>query len=132
MRFTLRQLQVFVASAHYQSVSRAAEYLAMSQSACSGALKELEQAYSVQLFDRVGKRLVLNSLGQQLWPQAQRLLDQAQDLELITSQRQAKFKKVTLTIGSYLAVDMLRRYMDLTGGHASLMVENTQHIIDAN
>ena len=44
MHYTLRQLEVFLAVAHFENVTKAAEYLAMSQSACSGALKELERA----------------------------------------------------------------------------------------
>ena len=43
MRFTLRQLQVFVCAAQQQSVSRAAETLALSQSAASSSLSELER-----------------------------------------------------------------------------------------
>ncbi|MFB3079438.1 MAG: LysR family transcriptional regulator, partial [Lysobacterales bacterium] len=66
MRYTLRQLEVFLATAHYQNVTRAANSLAMSQSAASGALRELEQQFGVQLFDRVGKRLRTNELGQSL------------------------------------------------------------------
>ena len=81
MRFTLRQLQVFVCAAQQQSVSRAAETLALSQSAASSSLSELERQSGCQLFDRVGKRLTLNSLGQQLLPQAVALLDQGTIIE---------------------------------------------------
>ena len=81
MRYTLRQLEVFLATARHENVSRAAEELAMSQSAASGALKELEQQFDVQLFDRMGKRLQLSELGRQLRPQAESLLLQSQALE---------------------------------------------------
>ena len=40
MRYTLRQLEVFLATAAHENVSRAARSLAMSQSAASGSLKE--------------------------------------------------------------------------------------------
>ena len=43
MRFSFRQLEVFAAVARHESVSRAAEELAMSQSAASTALGELER-----------------------------------------------------------------------------------------
>ena len=43
MRYTLRQLEVFLETAREENVSRAADALAMSQSAASGALRELEQ-----------------------------------------------------------------------------------------
>ena len=83
MRFTLRQLQVFVAVAMQGNVSKAAESLALSQSAASTSLSELERQSSCQLFDRAGKRLNLNALGQQLLPQAVALLDQAKEIELV-------------------------------------------------
>jgi DNA-binding transcriptional LysR family regulator len=73
MRYTLRQLEVFLATAGHENISRAAESLAMSQSAASGSLKELEQQFEVQLFDRVGERLQLSELGRQLRPAADRL-----------------------------------------------------------
>lgn len=53
MRFTLKQLQVFLAVANRENVSRAAVELAMSQSATSTALKELEKRFDVKLFDRI-------------------------------------------------------------------------------
>ena len=58
MRYTLRQLEVFLAVAHHESVSRAAEDLAMSQSAVSGALADLERQFEIQLFERLGKRAI--------------------------------------------------------------------------
>ena len=43
MRYTLRQLEVFLAVAQTENVTQAAELLSLSQSATSTALKELEQ-----------------------------------------------------------------------------------------
>lgn len=59
MRLTLRQLQIFNAVAQTGTTTAAAELVALSQSATSAALKDLENALNVRLFDRVGKRLVL-------------------------------------------------------------------------
>ena len=81
MRYTLRQLEVFLAIAHFENVSHAASHLNMSQSAASGALKELESLYEVKFFERAGKRLKLNELGRQFWPRAEALLAQARELE---------------------------------------------------
>ena len=76
MKFTLRQLESFVAVARQESVSRAAESLSLSQSAVSMSLNELEKQFDTRLFDRHGKRLQLNELGRQLLPRVQALLDQ--------------------------------------------------------
>ena len=63
MRYTLRQLEVFLAVARHDSVSRAGAELALSQSAVSEALAELEHQFSIKLFERLGKRLQLSELG---------------------------------------------------------------------
>src|SRR6201999_959456 len=81
MRFTLRQLEVFLAIARNESVSRAAEELSMSQSAASGALADLERQFDVQLFERVGKRLQLSALGRALRARAESVQEQALELE---------------------------------------------------
>ena len=110
MRYSLRQLEVFLATAQHENVTRAAASLAMSQSAASGSLKELEAQFEMQLFDRVGKRLQLSALGVQLRPQAENLLAQARAFEQalagddVTGRLQ---NGATLTIGNYLAVGMI-------------------------
>lgn len=132
MHYTLRQLQVFLAVAHFENVTRAAEYLAMSQSACSGALKDLETQYDVQLFDRVGKRLKTNELGRLVRPKAEALLAMAQELEhdLKRHKQIGQIKLgATLTIGNYLAVQLISEYIKFDdGASVSLEVANTQKI----
>ena len=73
MRITLRQLQIFIAVAESGSTAAAAELVALSQSAASASLKELENLLHTELFDRVGKRLALNDNGRQLLPQARQM-----------------------------------------------------------
>ena len=132
MRYTLRQLDVFLAVAHHENVTRAAEELAMSQSAASGALKDLEQQFDVQLFDRVGKRLQLNELGRLLRPKAESLLEQAKEFEqdLIKHKRVGKLKLgATLTIGNYLAVALMADFLEREpDAEVSLDVANTRAI----
>jgi DNA-binding transcriptional LysR family regulator len=60
LRLTLRELEVFVAIAEQHSVTRAARAVALSQSAASQALAQLESAVGVSLFDRVGRRQQLH------------------------------------------------------------------------
>lgn len=81
MRLTLRQLHIFTAVADTGSTTAGGLQVALSQSATSGALNELEALLRARLFDRVGKRLVLNDTGRALLPQARALLDGAQGIE---------------------------------------------------
>jgi len=105
MRFTLRQIQAFVAIARSDNVSRAAEALSLSQSATSAALAELENQFDQQLFDRHGKRLRLNEQGRLVLPHAVELLDRAEEMDaLLRRERGLGSLRVgaTLTIGNYL------------------------------
>lgn len=132
MKYTFRQLEVFLAAARFQNITRAAESLAMSQSAASSALKELENQFNIQLFDRVGKRLQLNELGRLYRPRAEALLAQAQDLEQAFSKHSevgALKVGATLTIGNYLAVGVMAQYMNTpTHPPVTLEVANTSTI----
>ncbi len=114
MRYTLRQLEVFLAVARTGSVSRAGDELAMSQSAASGALSDFERQFDVRLFDRIGKRLQLSDVGRALRSRAEALWDQARDLEsALTNHADGGRLRVgaTLTIGNYVAVPLMARYM---------------------
>jgi len=132
MRYTLRQLEVFLAAAYFENITRAAESLAMSQSAASSALKELEQQFDVQLFDRVGKRLQLNELGRLIRPRAEALMAQAKELEFALG-RHSEIGNLkvgaTLTIGNYLAVGVMVAYMqEQPQAKVTLEVANTSVI----
>lgn len=135
MRFTLRQLQIFVAVARHGSVSAAAAEVSLTQSAASTALAELERQGGHRLFDRVGKSLRLNESGRGLLPKAVELLDRAVELdqalrgsEAIGSLRVG----ATLTIGNYLATlivaEFLRQHPE---AQVKLEVRNTSTLLHA-
>lgn len=132
MKFSLRQIEAFVAIARHDNVTRAAEALSLSQSATSAALAELENQFDQQLFDRHGKRLRLNEQGRLLLPHAVELLDRAAEIEaLLRGERGLGSLRVgaTLTIGNYLlpliAADFLRRHPE---SRIKLEVRNTATI----
>jgi len=86
MHITLRQLEVFAEVLKSGSTTQASQMLALSQSAVSAALTDLEGQLGVQLFDRVGKRLVVNEHGRLLYPRALALLEQAIEIEQLHAQ----------------------------------------------
>ena len=132
MRYTLRQLDIFIAAAHFENITKAANSLSMSQSAASSALQDLEKQFDIQLFDRVGKKLQLNDLGRLLRPRAEALLEQARELERAMSRHEeiGPLKVgATLTIGNYLAVGIMSQFMEKhPDAKISLEVANTTEI----
>ncbi len=132
MRYTLRQLEVFLAVASQESVSRAAETLAMSQSAVSGALADLERQFDIQLFERMGKRLQLSGLGRSLRAQAEALHERAREFESQLASHDAVGRLrvgATLSIGNHLLVPEIARFMrEHAGARVTLDVANTAEI----
>lgn len=133
MKFTLRQLEIFIAVARLNSVSRAAEVLALSQSATSTALAELEKQYDTLLFDRMGKRLQLSESGRALLPHANALIDRAGEIDLLLKQGGGPASLhfgATLTIGNYLATLLVGEFLRREpASKVSLEVHNTATII---
>ncbi|WP_373953363.1 LysR substrate-binding domain-containing protein [Vibrio pomeroyi] len=82
MRYSLKQLAVFDAVADSGSVSNAADKLALTQSATSMSLAQLEKMLGRPLFERQGKQMALTHWGMWLRPKAKRLLQDAQQIEM--------------------------------------------------
>jgi DNA-binding transcriptional LysR family regulator len=72
-----RQLRTFVTVAELGTVSKAALRLHIAQPALSRQIGDLEEELGLDLFDRVGRRLVLSSAGEQLLGDCRGLLDYA-------------------------------------------------------
>jgi DNA-binding transcriptional LysR family regulator len=135
MRLTLRQLEVFVAIARAGNVTHAADKIAMSQSAASTALGELEKQFGRPLFDRVGKRLRLNEVGEAAMPRALEILDRAAELEALLAGGggpSALTLGASLTIGNYLCPTLIDRYLrQYPESEVKLEIGNTEHIAHA-
>jgi DNA-binding transcriptional LysR family regulator len=118
-RLTLRQLQIFRGVADAGSTAAAAADLALTQSAASAAVIELERLLEVRLFDRVGKRLQLNENGRAVLPQALALLDGAGALERWARDRDSQIGVLRLgastTIGNYLLPGILADFQRTLG-----------------
>ena len=137
LHLTLRQFEIFCAVAQSGTTVAAAETVALSQSATSAALQQLEGGLGVQLFERVGKRLVLNDAGRALLPQALAVLEQARGIEQAFSAKAANMPvrlrvAASTTIGTYALPEVLAR---LAASHplvrVDLQIANTQEVGEA-
>ena len=143
MRITLRQLEILVAVARSGSTVGASQVVALSQSATSGAIIELERALDTRLFDRVGKRLLLNEQGRELLPQALALVDGAQQMEQRHADVAAGYAvglrlAASTTIGNYVLPKMLAAYRTSLGamgdaaiGRSRVLIANTADVAAA-
>ena len=137
MHITLRQLQIFRAIALTGSTTAAARSVPLSQSAASTALGEFERSLGARLFDRVGKRLLLNDNGRALLPLALGVLDGAQHIErafavggvsLATDLR----LYASTTIGNYILPRLLSRFRELVPAvRLDVRIGNTLEVVTA-
>jgi DNA-binding transcriptional LysR family regulator len=135
LRTSLRQIELFVATAQKSSVTQAAAAVGITQSAASMALAEFEGQLGTRLFDRIGKRLVLNEDGRILYPKAVELMERAHEME-------AQFRQggrgvdlrlgASSTIGNYLLPQLIGEFRaGRPGSRIELEVGNTKKVIDA-
>ena len=134
MRISLKQLLAFDAIARHENVSRAADEIALTQSATSMALGELERQLGAELFHRQGKRLQLNDYGRWLQPRTYQLLQQVREIEQSATSKQLQgVLKIgaSSTIGNYLIPGPIAIYVENNPEvHIDLSIGNTEQIVD--
>lgn len=133
LRTTLRQIEVFVATAQKGSVTQAAAAIGMTQSAASMALADFESQLGTRLFDRVGKRLSLNDDGRALYAQAVEMIERAHEMEQLFRKdgRSVDLRlAASSTIGNYLLPQLIGRFREQRpGSRIELDVGNTRHVM---
>lgn len=133
MHITLRQLEIFVEVLKSGSTTQASSVLALSQSAVSAALADLEGQLNVLLFDRVGKRLVVNENGRLLYPKVLALLEQATEVEQLFQQNDSALRvSASTTIGNYMLPEIIAAYRhEFPHTPLELNVGNSREIIQS-
>lgn len=131
---TLRQIRIFDQVAQHKSHTRAAEKLHMTQPAVSMQIKQLEQNLGISLFERQGKRLVLNSAGKELRGFAREILQHYSNMidhvEQIKDCKSGHLVISVATTANHFTTQILsafsKKYPDVT---ISLDVTNRQRIL---
>jgi DNA-binding transcriptional LysR family regulator len=134
LKLTLRQLEVFAAVARGGTTRAAGDEIARSQSAASNALGELEAVLGVQLFDRVGRKLVINENGRALLPKAAGILEQAAETQaLFTAAHAAPLRLASsYTIGEYLLPGLIAEWkIAHPGSHVRVQIANTHDVFES-
>ncbi|MBW7969904.1 LysR family transcriptional regulator [Bradyrhizobium sp. BR 10289] len=87
MRYTLRQIEYFIATAETGSITLASERVNISQPSISTAIAHLEEELGTQLFvRRHAQGLSLTSAGRVLLVEAKRLIEQAEQVYSVASE----------------------------------------------
>lgn len=98
------QLRYFERVAAYQSISKAAEELHMSQPALSNSIRRLETDLGYPLFNRVGRQIILNNNGMRFLEIAKNILSYLNQCTL-AEPRSSYQPAGTIHIGLYANVN---------------------------
>lgn len=109
---TLTELQYVVAVAQEGHFGRAADRACVTQPALSVAVKKLEDELGIAIFDRRKNQIALTPLGQQIVHQAQRVLEEAEQIKVLAAQGKNQLIGplrfgVIATVGPYLLPDLV-------------------------
>lgn len=94
----LSQIRYFILTAQLQNMSQAAHALGIAQPTLSKHISNLEKELGTQLFDRSGKKLILNERGQRFLDGAMLSLE---ELENATASVQDESIESTLVLGLF-------------------------------
>ena len=110
----LRQLRTFQTVARLGSFTRAAATLDYAQSSVTAQIQTLEERLGVQLFDRLGKKIVLTDAGENLLAYANQLLKLAEEAEYAVTQGDTPAGRLVIgtqeTLSAYRLPPLLVRF----------------------
>lgn len=109
---TLTELQYIVAVAQERHFGRAAERVFVTQPALSLAIKKLEDELGTTIFERRRNRIELTAIGEQIVHQAQRVLEEADQIKILAAQGKDQLNGllrlgVIATVGPYILPDLV-------------------------
>lgn len=121
-RITLRQLQVFRAVCHTLSYSRAAEEMALTQSAVSQQIRQLEELVAAPLFEYVGRKLYLTEAANHLLEASEDVFQRLDNLDMSLSTLKGSLRgELRIAVVSsvqyltpHLLAAFLQRYPDVS------------------
>lgn len=133
MRITVRQLEIFRAVYQEGTVTAAAARIGLSQAATSQAIAELENLLERKLFDRHGRRVVINAAGRQLLPAAVQVLDRVRDIEDAEARQPVRIRlHASLTAGNYMLPPYLAQFArEHPDFQCHVDMGNTEQVVDS-
>lgn len=134
---TFEQLQIFLAVAEREHLTRGAEAIGLTPSAVSSAIRNLEAFYQVELFHRIGRRIELTTAGRAFLPEAQAVLARVRLAELALAEmgglaRGALSVHASQTVASYwLPAVLMEFHTRYPGIELKLTIGNTTTVARA-
>ena len=120
MNYTLHQLKIFYNIAQYQSITRAAEALHLTQPAVSIQLKNFQDQFSIPLTEVVGRKLYITDFGKEIAQTAEEIIHQVEAINYKTHAFEGKIAGrltiSTVSTAKYVMPYLLTDFMETNPG----------------
>ena len=135
MHYTLHQLKIFLKVSEFQSITKAAEELHLTQPAISIQLKKLQDQFELPLTEVIGRQLYVTDFGKDIALRSRRILDEADGIKYTIDQYKGlvtgKIKISVVSTGKYVIPYFLKNFMDTYPGvDISIDVSNKNKVIE--
>lgn len=136
MNYTLNQLQVFLKVVQYESVTKAAEELHLTQPAVSIQLKNFQDQFDVALTEVIGRRIYITAFGREIAAAAEKIIEEVQAINYMTLEYKGRLtgrlKISSVSTGKYVMPYFLSDFMkDHSGVELSIDVTNKKKVIES-
>jgi DNA-binding transcriptional LysR family regulator len=136
MNYTLNQLQVFLKVVQYESVTKAAEELHLTQPAVSIQLKNFQDQFDVALTEVIGRRIYITAFGREIAAAAEKIIEEVQAINYMTLEYKGRLtgrlKISSVSTGKYVMPYFLSDFMkDHSGVELSIDVTNKEKVIES-
>lgn len=127
----MHALAAFEAAARLQTFARAAEELCVTQSAISHRIRQLEEHFSVKLFVRVHKQVVLTPPGQAFLTEVRESMQRLSTAAARVSDQPAKQLRVTASpaLAYTVLIPNLKDYFERYG-YVDLEIDTSVRVLD--
>jgi len=133
MTISIKRLQLFEATARLGKLTLAANELALSQSAASQALKELEETLGNPLFNRIGRDLIITEKGLQILPRVRQIIYLLDNLQSTQLENISGILRIVAseTIATYLLPEILANFIkEYPEVQPDIQIGNTKMVVD--
>ena len=136
MNYTLHQLQVFLKVTQFESITKAAEELHLTQPAVSIQLKNLQDQFEIPLTEVVGRKLFVTDFGKEIAIAAENIINEVNAINYKTmahkGQLSGRLKISIVSTGKYIMPFFLTQFLrEHEGVELILDVTNKSKVIDS-
>ena len=129
-------MQVFLKVVQYESVTKAAEELHLTQPAVSIQLKNFQYQFDIALTEVIGRRIYITAFGREIAAAAEKIIEEVQAINYMTLEYKGRLtgrlKISSVSTGKYVIPYFLTDFMkDHSGVELSIDVTNKKKVIES-